>query len=870
MAIIGIVWASMILLTGLVVVVLISQVEAATWRTRQQEAAQGAAGAVASFYNHALDYLWFLGSFNPADLRQNPNLISRTLAYDQALMEMLVLDGQGNIIAHVASETSVFASPEAIPQSEWYLQARQGIRYNGAVQYTESKQPYIVVALRMQNDNIVAGCLNLNALWPIVDQIHFGASGRVHILDHQGNIITRADAAQGNATVVANIASRPEFNAIISAPNHTWYGEYTDYEGDAVASASMDIPATDWIIVTEAPWDEVYAASRLAGVTVLAGMLLLGTVGQFIARRLVRESAIRPIESLRDSAIRIGQGDLLHRSTISNLDEVGAVALAFNEMTQRLSDQRDVMARRNAEMEALAAANAQLYERAQVELAARKQVEQELRQARDELEVRVSERTAELRVANQQMQVELHERKRVEQRLIHDALHDYLTGLPNRVLFSDRLSLALNRTKRGVGGLTVVLYLDLDRFKMINDSFGHSVGDQLLIEVGQRITANVRAIDTVARMSGDEFGILLNGVCDMNEVISIINRLQLLLREINIETHQARPARHVFTLSASIGIVPVTAGYEQPDDIMRDADTAMYRAKANGNRRHEIFDVAMHNSVFSQLQMEMELRRGIENHEFEAYYQPIVSVVDGRISSVEALMRWRHPDRGLLAPDLFIPAAEESGLIAAMEEQVLRMACAQTVQWRQNGYPNLAVSVNFSAPQFQEEKLMSLVLDALAESGLPASALKLELTESVAMSNPEYNLKVLADLNDAGVEVMLDDFGSSYSWLGYLKRLPLRVLKIDRSFIKDMIEDDNSDALVRAIVAMAHSLRMGVVAEGVETEQQLERVTYHGVDAVQGYLISKPVPPEMLPAVIQREPFWAPKDIDRPQASLAQ
>ncbi len=264
MAIIGIVWASMILLTGLVVVVLISQVEAATWRTRQQEAAQGAAGAVASFYNHALDYLWFLGSFNPADLRQNPNLISRTLAYDQALMEMLVLDGQGNIIAHVASETSVFASPEAIPQSEWYLQARQGIRYNGAVQYTESKQPYIVVALRMQNDNIVAGCLNLNALWPIVDQIHFGASGRVHILDHQGNIITRADAAQGNATVVANIASRPEFNAIISAPNHTWYGEYTDYEGDAVASASMDIPATDWIIVTEAPWDEVYAASRLA------------------------------------------------------------------------------------------------------------------------------------------------------------------------------------------------------------------------------------------------------------------------------------------------------------------------------------------------------------------------------------------------------------------------------------------------------------------------------------------------------------------------------------------------------------------------------------------------------------------------------
>ena len=870
MAIIGIVWASMILLTGLVVVVLISQVEAATWRTRQQEAAQGAAGAVASFYNHALDYLWFLGSFNPADLRQNPNLISRTLAYDQALMEMLVLDGQGNIIAHVASETSVFASPEAIPQSEWYLQARQGIRYNGAVQYTESKQPYIVVALRMQNDNIVAGCLNLNALWPIVDQIHFGASGRVHILDHQGNIITRADAAQGNATVVANIASRPEFNAIISAPNHTWYGEYTDYEGDAVASASMDIPATDWIIVTEAPWDEVYAASRLAGVTVLAGMLLLGTVGQFIARRLVRESAIRPIESLRDSAIRIGQGDLLHRSTISNLDEVGAVALAFNEMTQRLSDQRDVMARRNAEMEALAAANAQLYERAQVELAARKQVEQELRQARDELEVRVSERTAELRVANQQMQVELHERKRVEQRLIHDALHDYLTGLPNRVLFSDRLSLALNRTKRGVGGLTVVLYLDLDRFKMINDSFGHSVGDQLLIEVGQRITANVRAIDTVARMSGDEFGILLNGVCDMNEVISIISRLQLLLREINIETHQARPARHVFTLSASIGIVPVTAGYEQPDDIMRDADTAMYRAKANGNRRHEIFDVAMHNSVFSQLQMEMELRRGIENHEFEAYYQPIVSVVDGRISSVEALMRWRHPDRGLLAPDLFIPAAEESGLIAAMEEQVLRMACAQTVQWRQNGYPNLAVSVNFSAPQFQEEKLMSLVLDALAESGLPASALKLELTESVAMSNPEYNLKVLADLNDAGVEVMLDDFGSSYSWLGYLKRLPLRVLKIDRSFIKDMIEDDNSDALVRAIVAMAHSLRMGVVAEGVETEQQLERVTYHGVDAVQGYLISKPVPPEMLPAVIQREPFWAPKDIDRPQASLAQ
>ncbi len=869
-AIIGIVWLAMIVLTAGVFKIVISQIEAQTWNSRQYEAAENAAETVTSYYNRAMDYLWFSGMVGSSRLDAETDLISSTLTHESALLEVLILDGQGHKLSHAGVTSILINAAVPVSQTDWFIQATIGNHYHSAIQYTPTKQPYMIIAQRTQNGNIVAGCFDLSILWHIIADIRFGQNGRIHILDQRGNVIS--SNTEGNVSVLLNIADRPEFRAIMAAPEHKWNGEYTDFEGDRVSSASADVPSTDWIIVTEMQLDDVYATSRLAGAGVIMGLFILSVVGNLLVRRLLMVYAINPIVSLRDSAIRIGNGDLAHRSTIKNANEIGAVARAFNEMTQRLSDQVDMMAKRNVEMQALAATNAELYQQAQQELVARALVEHELLRTRDELEDRIKERTMAIALTNEQMQVELRERRRAEERLIHDALHDSLTGLPNRALFYDRLNQALIHAKSGIGGRAVVLFLDIDRFKMINDSFGHNVGDLLLIEASARIVASVHEIDTVARMSGDEFGILLIGAPDMDEIVTLIERLQAQFREISIDTGRSASindsvphlpiltgstatSEHVFSLTVSVGVVPVTAAYDRPDDIMRDADTAMYRAKDNGKQRFEIFDVAMHNSVFSQLKLEMELRHAIENHEFEVHYQPIVELADGRVSGVEALMRWRHPERGLLGPDMFIHVAEESGQIVQMEQQVLRMACAQTVAWRTEGFADLTVNVNFSARQFQEQKVMELVQSVLAESGLPPSALKLELTESVAMSNLDYSQKVLAELIGFGIAAMLDDFGTGYSWLGYLKRLPFRVLKIDRSFIKDLPGDSNSDALVRAIVAMAHSLHMRVVAEGVETPEQLARMVYHRLDAVQGFLISKPVPAELLPAVIRRAPF---------------
>jgi diguanylate cyclase (GGDEF)-like protein/PAS domain S-box-containing protein len=429
------------------------------------------------------------------------------------------------------------------------------------------------------------------------------------------------------------------------------------------------------------------------------------------------------------------------------------------------------------------------------------------------------------------------DRKRAEQQLHYDAFHDALTGLANRALFTDHLKLAVARGRRQAEREFAVLFLDLDRFKVINDSLGHMVGDQLLVGIARRLEACLRPGDTVARLGGDEFTILLEDLKGEKEAVEVAERLQYALAmPFNLGGQQ------VFT-TASIGITLSSIGYTRPEDCLRDADTAMYRAKQHGKARHELFDSSMHARAMKLLQVESDLRRAVEHDELVIHYQPIMSLETGRVGGFEALVRWQHPQQGLISPVDFIPVAEETGLIVPLGQWVLGEACRQARVWQEQfpSDPPLSISVNISAKQFAQPGLIEQVESILRETGLASGSLHLELTESVVMESIETATDLLHRLRALGVALSIDDFGTGYSSLNYLHNFPLDTLKIDRSFVSQMAGNNEKTEIVQTIVTLARSLGMNVVAEGIETEMQLASLQALECEGGQGYLFAKPM-----------------------------
>ncbi|HEB66993.1 MAG TPA: EAL domain-containing protein, partial [Gammaproteobacteria bacterium] len=441
---------------------------------------------------------------------------------------------------------------------------------------------------------------------------------------------------------------------------------------------------------------------------------------------------------------------------------------------------------------------------------------------------------------------DISERMQVQERLQHMAHHDALTDLPNRNLFLDRLQQALIRARHH-DRLVAVMFMDLDRFKNINDTLGHNTGDQLLLQLSERLKHSVRDGDTIARFGGDEFAILLDDVDNENSIAAVAQKLlQTLSEPFHVNSHE-------LFITASIGIAIFPHDGDDPDTLLRNADVAMYRAKELGKNNYQFYSDDMSARNFERLTLENHLRHALARQQFVLYYQPQVDARLDRIVGVEALLRWQHPELGLVSPSNFIALLEETGLIEDVGKWVLETACRQSKNWHDAGFDDLQMSVNISSRQFNNTEFIDVLHDTLDRTGVNPECLELELTESMLMRQASSVVTALKSLNELGVRFAIDDFGTGYSSLSYLRRFPIETIKIDRSFIRDITDDPDDAAITRAIVVMARNLSLKVIAEGVETEKQLAFLEENDCHLIQGFYYSPPVPVAEMTALLEKQ-----------------
>ncbi len=474
-----------------------------------------------------------------------------------------------------------------------------------------------------------------------------------------------------------------------------------------------------------------------------------------------------------------------------------------------------------------------------------KKTAEELKTLNRYLEQRVATRTAALITKNVELQSEIAARKQVEEKADHIALHDTLTTLPNRVLFGDRLSLALAHARR-TKKMVAVICLNLDRFKIVNETLGHNQGDLLLQGVAGRLKGCVREDDTIARLGGDEFAIVLSGLTHVEHIHTVANKILIAMKQPYIINE------HELYVKTSMGISLYPNDGDSAEILLKNADIAMHHTREHGGNNYTFYVPAMYNKSFAAMILERDIHRALERKEFVVYYQPQVDTNTGLIIGMEALVRWQHPHRGLISPVEFLPFAEDSRMIISIDEMVLHTVCMQNKAWLDKGFNPLYAAVNLSAHTFQQNNLIELVTSVLKETGMPPHLLELEITEGAAMQNLEVTIYHLKKLRELGIQIALDDFGTGFSSLFYLKKFPINKLKISQHFVRDLTTDQNDKMIVGAVIALAHRLNFGVIAEGVETNEQLDFLKQQHCTDIQGFLFHKPLSMAMFEELLSK------------------
>lgn len=636
-----------------------------------------------------------------------------------------------------------------------------------------------------------------------------------------------------------------------------------DYRRRQVVAAYGPVPGLGLGLVLKVDTAELYVPVWRLVPYIVALLSLVVFAGVVLLRWLVVPLVAHVVQSeqeTRDVLEKLSEGEMRIRAVLNNIDE-GIVTFApdgviesFNPAAERMFGygSEEMIGRHIDTLMPdhlrIVQAGSEFEQGASATTAPGNSHGREMTALRrDGTTFPVGVRVSHMRIGEQRRYVDaLHDltlRKENENKILHLATHDSLTGLPNRMLLQDRIQQAIARAQRHPG-LLAVMFVDLDNFKTINDSLGHDIGDSLLKSVAERIARCIRDEDTVARQGGDEFIVVLDELNDPKDAADIAKKiLDALGKPYSIGERELHTG-------ASIGIAVYPMDGQRVDELLKNSDTAMYHAKDAGRNNFQFFAPQMNARAAERLMLENSLRHALDRGEMLLHYQPIVSIGDNTVLSAEALLRWRHPALGLISPAKFVPIAENAGFIIRLGEWVLQSACEQFMAWRRSGMDIGRMTVNVSPRQFRQEHLVESFARILNAAGMDPGCLGLEITESVIMENPETSIAVLGRLKDMGIELSLDDFGTGYSSLSYLKRFPINKLKIDQSFVRDIAVDPDDEALVAAIISMAHSLGVRVVAEGVETPHQLAFIRQHGCDEYQGYHFSRPVPAHQFPALL--------------------
>jgi diguanylate cyclase (GGDEF)-like protein len=584
-------------------------------------------------------------------------------------------------------------------------------------------------------------------------------------------------------------ATNHHYNAPINDTDLQGYTVIKDINGDPIGMLQMTKPRY------------IYLTGEKAVNYFLLTYITAGIIFSLLILWLLRALIIKRVERLDAEVANISQHNAIYeRVDASGNDEIASLSSSINHMLDMIQA------------------------------------------GQEQLERRVQERTEELQKANIQLQEEISIRKSTEhelvihkEHLVRLAHYDYLTSLPNRVFFNEILNKAISNANRNNRQLAVLI-VDLDRFKQVNDAIGHPNGDRVLKEMGSRFATISRSGDIVARLGGDEYIILLNDLTDSTFAATVAERILNSCEEpITVESHE-------FFISASIGICVYPNDAESLEDLQKYADMAMYKAKHAGGGTYQYYNREMNVAAHEYIKLEAELRNAIKNQEFVLYYQPLLNLKDGKIKHVEALIRWNHPKLGLINPMTFIPLAEETGLIMPIGEWTIKEACRANKAWQQMGYDPIAVAVNISPKQFRHQDVAQVIADALRETNLSPKYLEIEITETAVMDNADIAINRLRSIHDMGVRIAVDDFGTGYSSISYLKKFPVSVLKIDKQFIKGLPHNQNDTAITSAVIALGHNLGLEIVAEGVETVEQMQYLSEHHCDFVQGYFFSRPLP----------------------------
>lgn len=895
---------AVVIASTLTALVLVQRTEAHKWEGRQTDAVQSAAGTVEAFLQRMEDSAQWISLLSRSDLDEKPQLLDDVLLLNPNLLELVRTDAAGRVVASAYQQSPLLTTPanmDAVYRLTFQVSGGNQT-YVGVERFSGGSDSFLVYVSYVPTGGAVIGRLRMDVLWEIVSQIRFGETGNVFIMTRAGTIIADTDRSLVNSTLPASAqsllsgeAATSEYTNIQAMPVVAASAPIVGTDWIVVAEMqSAEAYAETRLALTSVP-----LGASLVGLVLMMLMQVLLEHSIFDPVARLREGAERIGEGQLGYRITIPWQDEIGHVAASFNTMAERLSQRNRELvlqTQRLMEQ---IAEREKAADALRTSEARYRAVVQdqtecicrllpdltftfVNEAFLRYFDSSAQQIigyslldlipakwHASMLAHVAALTPENPFGTLQFEQEQHgnlrfqlwtfraswddrgalreiqavgrditDQKRAEERLAHDALHDALTGLPNRIQLIDRLSRMIDHARRNHSYAYAALFLDMDRFKIVNDTLGHLIGDQFLITAARRLVSSLRPQDTVARMGGDEFAILLEDIKEPREVTGIVERLQAVLAEPFTLNGQQLAA------SASIGIAfgSETFGnvYESAEDVLRDADTAMYQAKFRGTGSYAVFDRTMHHHVSGIFYLEADLRGALERNEFRLEYQPIVDAEKTTITQVEALVRWMHPQRGRVPPLEFIPLAEETGLIRPLGEWILQTACAQANEWLHQGCALRCISVNVSPIQFDSPDFVGVVRGVLQATLLPPAMLELEITESVAMRDLDQVERRMRELEALGIRISIDDFGTGYSSLSRLKRFPLRTLKIDRLFIKDLLADPDDAAITTAIIAMAHNLKLEVIAEGVETLEQVRFLKKNGCDQIQGFFFSRP------------------------------